>query len=80
MADNPVHPPSSDDKNVLSPDDLDITDEENVVEIDDGRFVISPNGNEPIVPDESPQSTDSIDDMDGEEVSTRELTAEDVHA
>ena len=36
---------------MLSPDELDITSEDNVVELDDGRYVISPGDREPNVSD-----------------------------
>lgn len=39
---------------VLSPNDLDITDDEAVEEIDDGRFVVSAGGGPPNVPDDPP--------------------------
>ena len=39
---------------VLSPNDLDITEDEAVEEIDDGRYVISAGGGPPNVPDDPP--------------------------
>jgi hypothetical protein len=43
---------------VLSPNDLDITDDEAVEEIDDGRFVVSAGGGPPNVPDDPPDPAD----------------------
>lgn len=40
---------------VLSPDELDITEDERVAEIDDGRYVISSGGSTPSVPDPKPE-------------------------
>lgn len=40
----------ADDGTVLSPEELDISDEENVVEIEEGRYVISPGNRGPNVP------------------------------
>jgi len=34
----------SDEGRILSPDELDISDDEHVAELDDGRYVVSPNG------------------------------------
>lgn len=39
----------ADRESVLSPEELDITDDEHVVEIEDGRFVISPGEGQPAV-------------------------------
>lgn len=44
---------------VLSPNDLDITDDEAVEEIDDGRYVVSAGGGPPNVPDDPPDPADS---------------------
>ena len=71
---------SSEDGTVLSPDELDISDEENVVEIEEGRYVISPGSHEPKVPSgthvpsEQPdtETTDSAD-------TSGQLTEADVH-
>ncbi|WP_254822500.1 DUF7500 family protein [Haloglomus halophilum] len=46
---------------VLSPNDLDITDDEAVEEIDDGRFVVSAGGGPPNVPDDPPDPTTGAD-------------------
>jgi hypothetical protein len=43
---------------VLSPNDLDITDDEAVEEIDDGRYVVSAGGGPPNVPDDPPDPAD----------------------
>jgi len=44
-----------DDRSALAPDDLDIEDEENVVQLDEGRFVIGTD-ERPDVPDDAPDS------------------------
>ena len=71
---------NSDDGTVLSPEELDISDEENVVEIEEGRYVISPGSREPKVPSDldepsEPPAEEGHDDHD----SGRELTEADVH-
>jgi hypothetical protein len=43
MARGQDDPSDSDDGTILSPDELDITQDEHVAELDDGRFVVSPN-------------------------------------
>jgi len=43
MARGPDDSSDADDGRVLSPDELDITDDEHVAEIDEGRYVVSPN-------------------------------------
>jgi hypothetical protein len=43
--------PEANDGKVLSPQELELTDKEGVEEIEEGRFVVSPNGSQPSVPD-----------------------------
>jgi hypothetical protein len=43
MVRGPDDSSDADDGRVLSPDELDITDDEHVAEIDEGRYVVSPN-------------------------------------
>lgn len=64
---------------VLSPDELDISDEENVVELEEGRYVISPGGSEPAVPSGSDDSSSRSHDDAEERESGSELTESDVH-
>jgi hypothetical protein len=47
-------PRDGDEGRVLSPDELDITDDEHVAEIDDGRYVVSPNDPISDVPGQHP--------------------------
>lgn len=47
---------ATDEKEVLTPDELEITDDERVVEIEDGRYVISSTGDRPAVPEDSVES------------------------
>lgn len=42
--DEEAEPPTADEGKVLSPDELDITDDERVFELDEGRYVISASG------------------------------------
>lgn len=51
----------SDDGRILSPDELDISNDEHVAELDDGRYVVSPNG--PIDVD-APNAASTVDDAD----------------
>jgi len=71
---------TADDGTVLSPDELDISDEENVVEIEEGRYVISPGSREPKVPSGLKDPPDRSG-MEGEDSgdSGAELTETDVH-
>lgn len=67
MSEDSQDPASPDDGAVLSPEELDISDEENVVELEEGRYVISPGGGEPNVsnsadPSPEPASSDLVDD------------------
>lgn len=50
MGEEPGDSDSQADDEVLTPNELDITVDESVVEIDDGRYVISPGGGSPTVP------------------------------
>ncbi|MFB6188518.1 MAG: hypothetical protein ABEI57_01415, partial [Halapricum sp.] len=43
MAQGQDDPPDRDDGRVLAPDELDISNDEHVAEIEDGRYVVSPN-------------------------------------
>jgi hypothetical protein len=52
--------PSSNDGKVLSPRELDLEQKDGVEEIDDGRYVVSPNGSQPSVPD-TPDNAGTID-------------------
>lgn len=70
--------PSDDDptdgEEVLTPDDLDIADDERVAEIEDGRYVISSTGDRPSVPeeikdgDQTPDSPDATTKHADEEI------------
>ncbi|MEF8881616.1 MAG: hypothetical protein V5A34_03715 [Halapricum sp.] len=51
-------PPDEDNGRVLAPDELDISDDEHVAEIDEGRYVVSPNDPIEDPPDVSQASTD----------------------
>lgn len=53
---------SPDDEGALTPDDLDITDDERVAEIEEGRYVISSSGERPQVPDEGEDEGDTSDE------------------
>lgn len=56
-------PTDPDEGPILGPDELDITEEENVLEIDDSRYVISTDDDTPPVPPEQPKTpTSKIDD------------------
>ena len=79
MPEHSDEPSEKDDGGVLSPDELDIRNEENVVELEEGRYVISPGGREPNVPG-SVESTPSPPQPGVEEGETNgELTESDVH-
>jgi hypothetical protein len=74
----------ADDGKILSPEELDITDDEHVAEIDDGRFVVSPN--DPIgdvshdtTPSSEPERPLPTDEDDAED-ERAELTEEDVRS
>ena len=67
-----------DDGAVLSPDDLDISTEDNVVEIDEGRYVISPSGSQPNATDSSIPDRETAND-EVENQPSEELTGDDVH-
>lgn len=69
-------PDDSADGPVLSPEDLEITEDDSVTEIDDGRFVISPGGSSP-TPDEQEPSTDAPPEDAGQPPSA--LSEEAVH-
>lgn len=75
MTDNTDDSSESDEGAVLSPEELDITDEENVREIGEGRYVISPGGGPPNVreaeanaPEPAETDPERPDDVDIEEV------------
>lgn len=57
---------SAADGTVLSPDELDITREKSVVELDEGRYVISADGAAPSVPEEevTPTKPADIEEVD----------------
>lgn len=82
MASGDDDPPTDDEGGVLSPEELDITEEDNVVELDDGRYVISPN-DKPDVP--NTQVTDPDPPTTADQTSPSpseghaELTQESVH-
>ncbi|WP_436906978.1 DUF7500 family protein [Halosimplex marinum] len=89
MATGDDEPTEGDDGPILSPDELDITQDEHVAEIDDGRYVVSPGdpiGDVPAV-DAGGSSTDRASEQpDAAAESTaapapdpRELTEDDVH-
>lgn len=79
MPEETDEPPEKDDGGVLSPDELDIRNEENVVELEEGRYVISPGGREPNVPSRA-KSTPSTPRTDVDDSETNEeLTESDVH-
>ena len=80
MASDEGEPPNDDEGTVLSPDELDITSDESVEEIDEGRYVISPDESAP-KPVESTETTDP-DDQDAPETveaPTTELDTDQVH-
>lgn len=79
MVEEPTDEPQAEDGAVLTPDDLDITAEESVVEIDDGRYVISPKGSEPSVTDESMRERASTRPDVETESPTQSLSEDDVH-
>ena len=55
-------PTDPDEGPILGPDELDITEEENVLEIDDSRYVISTDDDNPPVPPEQPNKPMGKDD------------------
>lgn len=64
---------------VLSPDELDIRGGEDVVEIEEGRYVISPSGGPPMVSNEPRDDPSEADGSDAGEASPPELTEDVVH-
>jgi len=80
-------PSDAEDGRVLSPEELDITNDEHVAEIDDGRYVVSPNDPVGDVPTADTTSTDGRDggtqqtepEPDHEAAAQTELTADSVH-
>lgn len=79
--------PESDEGVVLSPDELDFTNDERVVELDDGRYVISPGDDPPVdaaekpfdfpdPPDSEPTYDEPPPDVDE---AAPELTDQEVH-
>lgn len=79
MVEEPTDESQAEDGAVLSPDDLDITAEESVVEIDDGRYVISPEGVEPSVTDQSMRERGPTRPDVETESRTQSLSEDDVH-
>lgn len=77
MANDPEN--GADDGAVLSPEELDISDEESVVEIEEGRYVISPGNRGPSVPGGPPDESDHTDADGAGAGSDGELTEADVH-
>ncbi len=68
-------PPNDPDEGpVLSPEDLDITEDDNVTEIDDDRYVISPSGTDPVPTEPTPDPSATPDDP-----SSADLTEDEVH-
>lgn len=53
-------PNDSEDGTILGPEELDITEEENVLEIDDGRYVISTDKNNPPEPSASTSTSERV--------------------
>jgi len=70
--------PEANDGKVLSPEELDITEKNGVEEIDEGRYVVSPNGSQPSVPDTTnePQSAHQPDPQRSGTELTRETVRE----
>jgi len=79
MDETPADEETPDEGAVLSPDELDITAEDAVVEIDDGRFVISPGGGQPSVPAASKRPAEPTDGVDEDPTGVTELSDEVVH-
>lgn len=79
MTDDPADTPAEDDGTVLSPDELDISNEENVVELEEGRYVISPGGGEPSVPERPEPSPEPAGSDPGEGDSVADLTEAEFH-
>lgn len=64
-----------DDAAVLSPEELDITDDESVAEIDEGRYVISPNESAPKPIKQFEKDDDPIENIrSGEGLTAEEVT------
>lgn len=68
----------NDEGTVLSPEELDFTQDDSVEEIDEGRFVISPDESTPVPLDTSDESTDD-ESEDAAQDRSDELTADQVH-
>ena len=79
MAEEPEDDANAEDGGVLSPEELDISDEENVVELEEGRYVISPGNRPPRVPDDVEPSSEHRADFSHERDRSTELTDADVH-
>lgn len=71
--------PQGDEGGILSPDELDIAEDENVVEIDEGRYVISPHDSTPSVPEDESRSTDTSGSSEADSRADPELTTSGVH-
>lgn len=79
MAPSEEDTPQSDEGDILSPEELDIAEDENVVEIDEGRYVISPHDSTPSVPADDSQQSETSDAAEPESRPDPELTTSDVH-
>lgn len=71
--------PQGDEGGILSPEELDIAEDENVVEIDEGRYVISPHDSTPSVPDNESSSSDPPESSVADPPGDPELTTSGVH-
>lgn len=80
MSEPPEEPPESEDGTVLSPDELDITSEESVIEIGESRYVISPGEGTPTLPEEQ---TDDLgeeeNDLEEDTPRKKDIDSEEVH-
>jgi hypothetical protein len=84
MATGDDEPTDGDDGRILSPDELDISQDEHVAEIDDGRYVVSPGDPIEDVPavDDDPASADAAPETPPDptpQPEPRDLTEGDVH-
>ncbi|WP_123537190.1 DUF7500 family protein [Halosimplex salinum] len=82
MASGDDDQPDPDDGPILSPDELDITQDEHVAEIDDGRYVVSPGKpieDVPTVDDGSDSTEPDPEPTPDSEPERAELTERDVH-
>jgi len=87
MARGPDDRAENEDGRVLSPEELDITDDEHVAEIDDGRYVVSPNdpidegsiGAAASSDQRSPPPEPDTDPAEPQPAAEPELSAESVH-